>query len=168
MRCGEQRPVSHCRAAARLRPGSTISKRDSPRSTRLTQASWKFSGGPSAGGGSRCRPRVRSVADDDGGVEWEVHLESYDTFASVDLLAEHMVASMLPGLPGLPGLSGRRYASALEPVGETVTAIATSTSQSFDEDRADTDSVQTGCMHRWPARNVVVASSQPGLRNVRR
>ncbi len=43
------------------------------------------------------RPRVRTV---DGS---EVRLESYDTFASVDLLAEHMVASMLAGL------SGRRY-----------------------------------------------------------
>jgi transposase-like protein len=69
------------------------------------------------------RPRVRGVADADG-VEREVHLESYDTFASVDLLAEHMVASMLAGL------SGRRYESALEPVGEQVEATATSTSQS--------------------------------------
>ncbi len=69
------------------------------------------------------RPRVRTVADADG-VEREVHLESYDTFASVDLLAEHMVASMLAGL------SGRRYQSALEPVGETVEATASGTSQS--------------------------------------
>lgn len=69
------------------------------------------------------RPRVRSVADEDG-VESEVRLESYDTFASVDLLADHMVASMLAGL------SGRRYESALEPVGETVEATASSTSQS--------------------------------------
>ena len=69
------------------------------------------------------RPRVRSVADV-GGVEREVHLESYDTFASVDLLAGHMVASMLAGL------SGRRYQSALEPVGETVEASASGTSQS--------------------------------------
>ena len=46
------------------------------------------------------RPRVRSVDDR------EVHLESYDTFASVDLLAEHMVASMLAGL------STRRYQAA--------------------------------------------------------
>jgi putative transposase len=61
------------------------------------------------------RPRVRTVADE-AGVEREVHLESYDTFASVDLVADHMVASMLAGL------SGRRYASALEPVGETVEA----------------------------------------------
>jgi transposase-like protein len=53
-----------------------------------------------------------------------VHLESYDTFASVDLLADHMVASMLAGL------SGRRYATALEPVGEEVEAAASGTSQS--------------------------------------
>jgi transposase-like protein len=69
------------------------------------------------------RPRVRTVADDEG-VEHEVHLESYDTFASVDLLAEHMIASMLAGL------SGRRYRSALEPVGDTVEAVASGTSQS--------------------------------------
>jgi putative transposase len=69
------------------------------------------------------RPRVRTVVDDDG-VEREVRLESYDTFASVDLLADHMVASMLAGL------SGRRYGAALEPVGEAVEATATSTSQS--------------------------------------
>jgi transposase-like protein len=69
------------------------------------------------------RPRVRTVADDNG-VEQEVHLESYDTFASVDLLADHMVASMLAGL------SGRRYSSALEPVGEAVEAEASGTSQS--------------------------------------
>jgi putative transposase len=69
------------------------------------------------------RPRVRTVADTDG-VEREVHLESYDTFASVDLLADHMVASMLAGL------SGRRYESALEPVGEDVEADASGTSQS--------------------------------------
>lgn len=69
------------------------------------------------------RPRVRSVADHDG-VEREVHLESYDTFASVDLLADHMVASMLAGL------SGRRYERALEPVGVRVEAVASGTSQS--------------------------------------
>lgn len=69
------------------------------------------------------RPRVRTVADGDG-VEREVHLESYDTFASVDLLADHMVASMVAGL------SGRRYESALEPVGEQVKAVASGTSQS--------------------------------------
>jgi putative transposase len=64
------------------------------------------------------RPRVRGV---DG---TEVRLESYDTFASVDLLADHMVASMLAGL------SGRRYERALEPVGEAVANSATGTSQS--------------------------------------
>jgi putative transposase len=69
------------------------------------------------------RPRVRTVAGDDG-VEREVRLESYDTFASVDLLADHMVASMLAGL------SGRRYQRALEPVGDAVEVAATSTSQS--------------------------------------
>jgi transposase-like protein len=69
------------------------------------------------------RPRVRTIADADG-VEREVRLESYDTFASVDLLADHMVASMLAGL------SGRRYVSALEPVGETVETSSSGTSQS--------------------------------------
>jgi len=54
------------------------------------------------------RPRVRTLADGEG-VEREVRLESYDTFASVDLLAGHMVASLLAGL------SGRRYQRALEP-----------------------------------------------------
>ncbi len=69
------------------------------------------------------RPRVRTVPDEHG-VEREVHLESYDTFASVDLLADHMVASMLAGL------SGRRYEAALEPVGEPVEVAASGTSQS--------------------------------------
>jgi putative transposase len=69
------------------------------------------------------RPRVRTVTGDDG-VEREVHLECYDTFASVDLLADHMVASMLAGL------SGRRYHRALEPVGERVEQMASGTSQS--------------------------------------
>lgn len=69
------------------------------------------------------RPRVRTVADEGGG-EHEVRLESYDTFASVDLLADHMVASMLAGL------SGRRYHTALEPVGEAVEASSSGTSQS--------------------------------------
>ena len=68
------------------------------------------------------RPRVRTVDDGDGA--GEVGLESYDTFASTDLVADHMVASMLAGL------SGRRYGRALEPVGEAVTATASSTSQS--------------------------------------
>ena len=69
------------------------------------------------------RPRVRTVAASDGG-EREVRLESYDTFASVDLLADRMVASMLAGL------SGRRYETALEPVGEKVEQSASGTSQS--------------------------------------
>jgi putative transposase len=69
------------------------------------------------------RPRVRTVAGEVG-IDREVRLESYDTFASVDLLADHMVASMLAGL------SGRRYQAALEPVGETVEKAASGTSQS--------------------------------------
>ena len=70
------------------------------------------------------RPRVRTVAGESTASSGEVHLESYDTFASVDLLADHMVASMLAGL------SGRRYRRALEPVGEPVEAAASGTSQS--------------------------------------
>ena len=69
------------------------------------------------------RPRVRTVADAEGR-EGEVHLESYDTFAAVDLLADHMVASMLAGL------SGRRYRHGLEPVGERVEASSSGVSQS--------------------------------------
>lgn len=64
------------------------------------------------------RPRVRGS---EGG---EVHLESYDVFSEVDLLAEHTVAAMLGGL------STRRYPIALEPVGATVDAAAGSTSRS--------------------------------------
>jgi hypothetical protein len=66
---------------------------------------------------------VRTVADDAGETR-EVALESYETFASVDLLTERMVASMLAGL------SGRRYEAALEPVGDTVEEAASGTSQS--------------------------------------
>ena len=50
--------------------------------------------------------------------EREVRLDSHDAFASVDLLSEHMVASMLAGL------SGRRYRRALEPVGVRVEQAA--------------------------------------------
>ncbi len=64
------------------------------------------------------RPRVRSVEGA------EVRLESYDTFASLDLLSEHMIASMLAGL------STRRYRAGLEPVGAEVEEAATSTSRS--------------------------------------
>jgi len=64
------------------------------------------------------RPRVRSLEGA------EVRLDSYDTFASVDLLADRMVASLLAGL------SGRRYERVLEPVGEQLEATATGTSQS--------------------------------------
>jgi putative transposase len=69
------------------------------------------------------RPRLRTVGGGEG-VEREVRLESYDTFASVDLLAEQMVASLLAGL------SGRRYEQALEPVGEAVEQTASGISQS--------------------------------------
>src|SRR5207249_4137185 len=69
------------------------------------------------------RPRVRRVADEDS-AEREVRLESYDAFASVDLLSERMVASLLAGL------SGRRYERALEPVGEAVEQSASGISQS--------------------------------------
>jgi putative transposase len=64
------------------------------------------------------RPRVRGVDDT------EIHLESYDTFASIDLLTEHTVAAMLAGV------STRRYNTALEPVGAEVEATAASTSRS--------------------------------------
>jgi putative transposase len=66
------------------------------------------------------RPRVRSV----GGDEREVGLESYDTFASTDLLTDGIVARMLAGL------STRRYDAGLEPVGAAVTQAATGTSKS--------------------------------------
>ena len=69
------------------------------------------------------RPRARTLAED-GGADREVRWESYDTFASVDLLSEQMVTSMLAGL------SGRRYQRALEPVGEQLAASASGTSQS--------------------------------------
>jgi transposase-like protein len=64
------------------------------------------------------RPRVRSVEGT------EVHLESYDTFASTDLLTAQTVAAMMTGL------STRRYERALEPVGTEVTKKASSTSRS--------------------------------------
>jgi len=54
----------------------------------------------------------------------EVHLASYDTFAQVDLLAEHTVAAMLAGL------STRRYGTALEPVGAAVEEQACARSRS--------------------------------------
>ena len=64
------------------------------------------------------RPRVRST---DG---HELHLESYETFASADLLSAHTVAAMLAGL------STRRYEQALEPVGAEVAEASSSTSRS--------------------------------------
>jgi transposase-like protein len=69
------------------------------------------------------RPRVRSVARD-GQPDREIALESYDTFASIDLLAEGIVARMLAGI------STRRYPVALEPVGSDVEQAARSTSKS--------------------------------------
>jgi putative transposase len=64
------------------------------------------------------RPRVRAVEGA------EVHLESYDTFASTDLLTAQTVAAMMAGL------STRRYEKALEPVGTEVTKKSSSTSRS--------------------------------------
>ena len=70
------------------------------------------------------RPRVRTVADDENGQDHEVRLESYDTFAKVDLLAGHMVECLMAGL------SGRRYEAALEPVGSEIEQTASGTKQS--------------------------------------
>jgi putative transposase len=64
------------------------------------------------------RPRVRGV---EGG---EVHLESYDALAAVDLLRQHPVAAMLAGV------STRRYPVALEPVGAEVATQARATTRS--------------------------------------
>ena len=69
------------------------------------------------------RPRVRTVARDDE-PEREVALESYDTFAESDLLAEGIVARMLAGI------STRRYPVSLEPVGADVQQRSGSTSKS--------------------------------------
>jgi putative transposase len=66
------------------------------------------------------RPRVRSVGDDGR----ELALESYQTFAATDLLAEGILARMLAGL------STRRYELGLEPVGSAVEQAATGTSKS--------------------------------------
>jgi hypothetical protein len=66
------------------------------------------------------RPRVRSIGED----EHEIPLESYTTFASTDLLVDHIVAGMLAGL------STRRYEHGLEPVGERVAEQAKGTSKS--------------------------------------
>ncbi len=96
------------------------------------------------------RPRVRSVEDEDG-TERELRLESYDTFASVDLLADHMVAAMLAGL------STRRYPAGLEPVGEAVEETASGTSRSsvsrrfcaMTEERLAEFRTQPLDDHRW-------------------
>ncbi len=66
------------------------------------------------------RPRVRSV----GGNAHELALESYETFASADLLTDGVVARMLAGL------STRRYDAGLEPVGAAVAESASGTSKS--------------------------------------
>ncbi len=66
------------------------------------------------------RPRVRSVGED----AHELALESYETFASTDLLTDGVVARMLAGL------STRRYDAGLEPVGAAVAESATGTSKS--------------------------------------
>jgi transposase-like protein len=65
------------------------------------------------------RPRVRA-ADGSG----ELPIASYETFASTEVLGRKAMEQMLAGL------SSRRYAVGLEPVGDDVTAEATSTSKS--------------------------------------
>ncbi len=70
------------------------------------------------------RPRVRTVADGRSGEEHEVRLESYDTFAKLDLLADHTVEC------AMAGLSGRRYEAALEPMGPEIEKAASGTKQS--------------------------------------
>ena len=70
------------------------------------------------------RPRVRSIASEDGESAQEVPLESYTTLAATDLLAEGIVARMLAGI------TTRRYPVALEPVGAQVEQMASSTSKS--------------------------------------
>jgi len=70
------------------------------------------------------RPRVRTIASEDGESAQEVPLESYTTLAATDLLTEGIVARMLAGI------STRRYPVALEPVGAQVEQTASSTSKS--------------------------------------
>jgi len=70
------------------------------------------------------RPRVRTIASEDGESAQEVPLESYTTLAATDLLTEGIVARMLAGI------STRRYPVALEPVGAQVEQMASSTSKS--------------------------------------
>jgi hypothetical protein len=67
---------------------------------------------------------VRSLASEDP-EEPESELASADTFASVDLLADHMVAPMLARL------STRSYGAGLEPVGETIEELSSGTSRSM-------------------------------------
>jgi putative transposase len=66
------------------------------------------------------RPPVRTVGDN----EYELSLESYETFVSADLLPDGVVARMLGGL------STRGYPVGLEPVGSRVEQTATGTSRS--------------------------------------
>jgi hypothetical protein len=72
---------------------------------------------------SMCRPRVRTVGEDDHSAR---RCRSSRTRRSrrPDLLAEQVVARMLAGI------STRRYPVALEPVGEQVEQAASSTSKS--------------------------------------
>jgi putative transposase len=65
------------------------------------------------------RPRVRA-ADGSG----ELRLPSYELFSATDVLGRMALEKMLAGL------SARRYQCGLEPVGQTVTARAASTSKS--------------------------------------
>jgi putative transposase len=65
------------------------------------------------------RPRVRAV-DGSG----ELPVASYETFTGAEVLGRRAMESMLAGL------SSRRYRVGLEPVGEQVSARATSTSKS--------------------------------------
>jgi putative transposase len=65
------------------------------------------------------RPRVRA-ADRSG----ELHLASYDLFASTEMLGQLALEKMLAGL------SSRRYAHGLEPAGQAVEQAAAATSKS--------------------------------------
>ncbi len=65
------------------------------------------------------RPRVRA-ADGSG----ELHLPSYDLFASTEILGRLVMEKMLAGL------SSRRYTAGLEPAGQVVQDQAAATSKS--------------------------------------
>jgi len=72
------------------------------------------------------RPRVRAVDGTGTSKETskELPIASYDTFCGTEVLGRRAMEAMLAGL------STRRYGVGLEPVGEQVTAQATSTSKS--------------------------------------